>query len=95
MSRSRKKPYITDQNRGKPQRGKAKRAANHTVRQTAAELKELLKQLPKGKLEVDHDAIAEEAYKIANGKAYRKESCSWSIRDWSSHCPKDKKAYRK
>ncbi|HEY5236385.1 MAG TPA: hypothetical protein VIJ14_09425 [Rhabdochlamydiaceae bacterium] len=31
----------------------------------------------------------------ADGKAYRKESCSWNIRDWSSHSPKDKKAYRK
>ena len=30
-----------------------------------------------------------------NGKAYRKESCSWSIRDYSSFCPNIKKAHRK
>jgi hypothetical protein len=32
MSRSRKKPYITDQNSGKPQYGLAKRFANRKVR---------------------------------------------------------------
>ena len=32
MSRSIKKPYITDQNSGKPQRGKAKRVAARAVR---------------------------------------------------------------
>lgn len=31
----------------------------------------------------------------ANGKAYRKESCSWNIRDWSFYDPKNPKAYRK
>lgn len=30
-----------------------------------------------------------------NGKSYRKEFCSYDIRDWSFHAPNDKKAYRK
>jgi hypothetical protein len=30
-----------------------------------------------------------------NGKAYRKEYCSWNIRDYSIHSPNIKKAYRK
>lgn len=32
---------------------------------------------------------------IADGKAYKKEFCSYDICDWSFHAPKDKKAYRK
>ena len=31
----------------------------------------------------------------ADGKAYRKEFESWAIRDWSIHCPENKKAKRK
>lgn len=31
----------------------------------------------------------------ANGKAYRKYSNSWDIRDWTARAPNDKKAYRK
>lgn len=33
--------------------------------------------------------------KIASGKAYKKESESWDIKDFSFRSPKDKKAYRK
>lgn len=69
MTRSRKKPYYTDQNTASPGRGKqAKRDANKAVRK---------------------------ADDIADGKQYRKISDSWNISDWSFHCPKDKKAYRK
>lgn len=32
MSRSRRKPYITDQNRGKPKHGREKQLANQAVR---------------------------------------------------------------
>jgi hypothetical protein len=32
---------------------------------------------------------------VADGKAYRKVSNPWDIRDWSFHCPDDPKAYRK
>lgn len=31
----------------------------------------------------------------AKGKQYRKESCSWNIRDWSFYDPKNPKAKRK
>ncbi|HEY5236490.1 MAG TPA: hypothetical protein VIJ14_09955 [Rhabdochlamydiaceae bacterium] len=78
MSRSKKKPYYTDQNSGKPGRSKeAKRIASKAVRNAGKK------------------AIKEPAYDTADGKAYRKESSSWDIRDWSFHSPKDKKAYRK
>lgn len=30
-----------------------------------------------------------------NGKAYKKESCSWNINDFSFYSPKIKKAFRK
>ena len=69
MSRSHKKPYYTDQQKGDTKI--IKRSANRTIRQL--EYKDTPKQ----------------------GKSYRKEFCSYSIRDWSFHSPKDKKAYRK
>jgi hypothetical protein len=31
----------------------------------------------------------------ADGGAYKKESCSWSIRDWSFYDPTNRKARRK
>lgn len=31
----------------------------------------------------------------AKGKAYRKEFCSWYIRDWSFYAPEQRKASRK
>jgi hypothetical protein len=74
VSRSYKKPWITDQQPSRPgattpSRSKAaKRSANRVVRQ---------------------------AEDVADGKAYRKESCSWSIRDWSFYCPEEPKAKRK
>lgn len=67
MSRSRKKPYITDQQKGGRSRP-AKRQAARAVRQT--------EDTP------------------ANGRAYRKEFCSWNIRDWSFYS-RDPKARRK
>jgi hypothetical protein len=79
MSRSKKKPYITDQqNNGSNRVRLAKRRAARKVR---AEQKK----------EVRGDEGAE----LANGKAYRKASCSWDIRDYASHCPDVKKAWRK
>lgn len=84
MSRSYKKPYITDQqsSRGSKSRAsrsvQAKRDANRTVRR------------------MNKKACQEvESEKLADGKQYRKAECSWNIRDWSFHSPKDKKAYRK
>lgn len=68
MSRSTKKPYITDQNRGKPNHGFAKRKAAQAVRNSD---------------------------EVPSGKAYRKFSDSWGIRDWSFHDPKNPKARRK
>ncbi len=35
------------------------------------------------------------ASELPNGMAYHKASDSWSIRDYSFHCPEDKKAHRK
>ena len=32
---------------------------------------------------------------VANGAAYKKESCSWDISDFSFYCPEVKKSYRK
>ena len=77
MSRSRRKPYITDQNRGKPQHGVAKRLANRAVRHANKRGIESPEQAP------------------VSGKAYRKESNSWDIRDWAFHDPKNPKATRK
>ncbi len=79
MSRSKKKPYITDQNGSKPGRGQAaKRNANKAIRN------------------LNKKAVAREPdAETASGKAYRKESCSWNIRDWSFHDPKNPKARRK
>lgn len=68
MSRSKRKPFYTDQNRGKPKYGEDKRIANKAVR--------------------NED-------EVVNGKAYRKVSNSWDIRDWSFYEPKDPKARRK
>lgn len=66
MSRSRKKPYVTDQQNGRTK--KPKRQATRKVRK---------------------------AKEVANGSAYKKESCGWNIRDWSFCDAKNKKAYRK
>ena len=79
MSRSTKKPHYTDQQASG--RGSAKVAKRQANRVVRADNKKACQEEP--------DA------ETADGKAYRKESCSWDIRDWSSHCPKDKKAYRK
>lgn len=70
MSRSRRKPYFTDQQHS-PYSKLNKRIASRVVR-----------DLPQD--EAPH-----------SGKAYRKYSNSWDIRDWAFHAPKDKKAYRK
>lgn len=84
MSRSYKKPYITDQASRKPNKSRAsrsveaKRAANQAVRRAN---KKACKESEKDEL--------------ADGKQYRKEYCSWNIRDYSFHCPKDPKARRK
>lgn len=67
MSRSRRRPYITDQQRDSGNIVK-KRHANRAVRQ---------------------------ADEVSDGKQYRKLHSSYDIRDYSFHCPKDKKAYRK
>ncbi len=67
MSRSRRKPYQTDQQRNSGS-VESKRLANRRVR------------------------VAKD---IESGKAYRKVSNSWDIRDFSFHAPDDKKAYRK
>lgn len=74
MSRSKKKPYYTDQQSGCTK--KAKRTANRKVR---AALKKATK-----------DAVEQPA----DGKAYRKVSNSWNIRDWSFRS-KEPKARRK
>lgn len=71
MSRSRKRPYFTDQQTHGKRVKQAKRAANRAIR-----------NLDPGEAP-------------AKGKAYRKYSSSWDIRDYSFHSPKDKKAYRK
>lgn len=76
MSRSKKKPYHTDQQNGCTKR--VKRDANRAVR---AANKKACKESEKDTL--------------ADGKAFRKASCSWNIRDFSFHDPKNKKAYRK
>lgn len=69
MSRSRKAPYFTDQQRSKNGRSVwSKRRANRAVRASKAA--------------------------PANGKAYRKFSSSWDIRDWSFYST-DPKARRK
>ena len=85
MSRSYRKPYVTDQQASrKPDKSRAsgsvsaKRDANQAVRRANR----------KACLGSDKDAPA-------SGKAYRKESCSWNIRDWSFYDPKNRKAYRK
>jgi hypothetical protein len=79
MSRSRKKPYLTDQQTNGSDRVRlAKRRANRRVR--AAD-----------KRAVRGDVTAE----VADGKAFRKESCSWDIRDFSIHAPELAKARRK
>ena len=67
MSRSYKKPYITEQNKGHPKRGTDKRIAARAVRSSD---------------------------EVPNGKAYRKFSNSWDIRDWSFYS-EDHKARRK
>ncbi len=67
MSRSKRKPYYTDQQRSSVT-AQSKRQANRRVRASK---------------------------EVASGKAYRKVSNSWGIRDYSFHCPEDKKAYRK
>ncbi len=83
MSRSKKKPYITDQQTSrKPHAGPsravwAKRYANKVVRRKTKE------------------ALKDEAAGVSNGKSYRKASCSWNIRDYSMYRPKDPKARRK
>lgn len=76
MSRSKKKPFITDQQSGCTK--EIKRKANRKVR---AANKKACKQSEKDEL--------------ADGKSYRKTFESWSIRDYSFHCPKMPKAYRK
>lgn len=43
----------------------------------------------------DANRSVRRAKNVSNGNAYKKEYCSYNIRDWSFHCPKDKKAYRK
>jgi hypothetical protein len=68
MSRSRRKPYCTDQQRNNKASRTSKRAAARAVRHA--------KDAP------------------ADGKAYRKEFCSWNIRDWSFPS-NDPKARRK
>lgn len=83
MSRSKKKPYHTDQQNSRGSKSAAsrsvlaKRDANRAVRRA-------MKQ-----------AIEDPTKHLANGKSYRKASNSWDIRDWSFYSPKDKKAYRK
>jgi hypothetical protein len=79
MSRSTKKPYYTDQQSSG--RGSAKIAKRNANQVVRSADKKACEEDPKAE--------------TANGKAYRKESCSWDIRDWSFHSPKDKKAYRK
>jgi len=79
MSRSTKKPYFTDQSSSKPGVTKKDKRDANRAVRNA------------GKKSCRGDVKSE----TADGKAYRKESCSWNIRDWSSHCPNDKKAYRK
>jgi hypothetical protein len=77
MSRSRKRPYLTDQQSGGYWLKQAKRGANRAVRQAMK-------------------AAAKDAkFDLADGKSYRKLYSSYDIRDWSFHCPKDRKAYRK
>ena len=84
MSRSRKQPYVTDQqsSRGSKSRAsrsvQAKRDANRAVR---AANKKACQEV--------------ESEEIADGKQYRKASCSWNIRDWSFYSPKTPKAHRK
>lgn len=78
MSRSTKKPYFTDQNSGKPQKGFAKRIAAKSIRNGN---KKACKQDP------DKE--------VANGKAFRKVSNSYDIRDWSFPDPKNPKSKRK
>lgn len=69
MSRSYRKPYLTDQQTNRTGRVPlAKRKANRAVRK---------------------------AKDVADGKAYRKESNPWDIRDWSFYDPKNPKAHRK
>lgn len=84
MSRSRKKPYITDQQRSRGSASAAsrsvaaKREANQTVRR------------------MNKAACQEkDSEKLADGKQYRKASCTWNIRDWSFYDPKNPKARRK
>lgn len=73
MSRSKKQPYVTDQQNTCTKF--SKRQANRAIRQK----------------KIDPEGIDAPA----NGKQYRKESCSWSIRDFSFYDPKSKKAHRK
>jgi len=77
MSRSTKKPYITEQQSSK-RASLSKRMANRVVRH-------------KNKKACQEN----EKENLSNGKAYRKATNSWDIRDWSFHEPNNKKAYRK
>ena len=84
MSRSIKKPYLTQQQRSrKSANGQSnssywKRKANRAVRKANKQACE-----------------ENEAEELKDGKSYRKASCSYNIRDWSFHDPKNPKAKRK
>lgn len=80
MSRSLKKPYYTDQQRGG---GGSKRRSKLAKRRANRAIRVASKK-----------ALEDETSDGADGKAYRKESCSWNIRDWSFYS-KEPKARRK
>lgn len=79
MSRSTKKPYYTDQQKNRPPKGLTSKGRAN--RQVRAANKKAV--------------LGEIAEEVRSGKAYRRISESWDIRDYSFHCPKDKKASRK
>lgn len=83
MSRSTKKPFFTDQQAGR-------KSASNPSRATAAkrEANRAVRRANKKACEQS------EKDTLADGKAYRKESESWNIRDYSFHS-KDPKAKRK
>ena len=83
MSRSYRKPYWTDQQRNKKPSGGSSRSV-----QAKREANKTVRRANK-------QACKDGAKEPANGKAYRKESCSWNIRDWSFHDPDNWKARRK
>lgn len=84
MSRSYRRPYYTDQqqSRKKGTRTSASVNAKRTANQAVRRMNKAVCQ-------------GDESQKIADGKQYRKASCTWDIRDWSSRAPNDPKARRK